>query len=144
MRRFVVENSLSLFFVLILVLALVGQSFAGSGRVIGATLLVGVVVAIGSMLLYLPGLILAVLTIFVVPAAARGARVSDAFGESVRLVKDNLGTAVVAYLVVMAISSIGGMFIITAPISIALSAFFAIGMYERLSRRELPAVQGAA
>ncbi|MFC0675952.1 hypothetical protein [Brachybacterium hainanense] len=116
----------------------VGQGFVGPGRVILTLLLVSVGVLVGSVLFYIPGLLFALFSIFAPAAAARGASPMDAIKESFRLVKDNIGAAIVGYLVLMAISYVGGMLVVTLVVSIPLGFLFTLGLYERLSRRELP------
>lgn len=116
----------------------IGQAMIGPMRVILTALLTGVIISVGVLLLYLPGLVAAVLLFYAVPASARGASPAQAVTESFRLATKNLGTTVVAYLVVSVISAIAGMFIITLVVLIPLFVLFQLGMYERLSGRELP------
>lgn len=121
----------------------VGQGFIGSGRVVLTFLLTGLIVLVGSLLFYIPGLVAALLLMFAPAAASRGASPVEAMKESFALVKNNIGAALVAYLVLMAISYVGGILVVTLVVSIPLGYLFTQGMYERLSRRELPDPEAA-
>lgn len=116
----------------------IGAALAGPMRVILTALLVGAIVLVGTLLCYLPGLAAAVLLMFSVPAAARGASPVAALSESVALVRANLGTAIVAYLVLGVISSIAGSLIIGLFVAVPFMLLFEVGMYERLNGRSLP------
>ncbi|GAA1309583.1 hypothetical protein [Brachybacterium tyrofermentans] len=116
----------------------IGQALIGPLRVILTALLVGVITLIGTVLLVIPGLIATVLLIFAIPAAARGASPIAAIKESFTLVKNNLGTSIIMYILINAIGTVVAFFF---PLVIALVPFvilFEIAMYERLNRRELP------
>lgn len=117
--------------------ASIGNGFAGTGTVILTMLLSGLIITVGLVLLYIPGLILSVLLVFAPAAAARGASPVEAIKESFRLVKGNLGTSIVAVLITGVIGSIGGSLVITLPLAVALSVVFTVGIYERLNGREL-------
>lgn len=116
----------------------IGQALIGPFRVILTALLVGAITFVGFLLFYIPGLIAAVMLMFAIPAAARGASPFAAVKESFSLVKNNLGTSIVAYLVISVISSVAGMLIISIIALIPFVVLFEFGMYERLNRRELP------
>lgn len=114
-----------------------GQAMIGTGRILLTALLTGVIVLVGSMLFYIPGLIAAVALNFAMAAAARGAGPVEALKESVSLVRKNLGTAIVTILVGAAISSVAGMLVITVVVMVPFLMLFNLGIYERLSGREL-------
>lgn len=114
------------------------QALVGPFRVILTALLVGAITAVGLMLLYIPGLIAGVLLMFAIPAAARGASPLEALKQSVALVRANLATAIVTYVVISVIGSLAGFLLITVVALIPFLLLFEIGMFERLSGRELP------
>ncbi|MGP9538693.1 hypothetical protein ACT3SP_11820 [Brachybacterium sp. AOP43-C2-M15] len=115
-----------------------GQAMIGSGRLLLTLLLVGLIVVVGMLLLYVPGLIASVLLTFALPAAARGARPVEAIKESISLVRANLATTIVVVVLVSAIGSVAGMLVITVVVLVPFIALFHLGIYERLSGRELP------
>lgn len=115
----------------------IGQAMIGPMRVILTALLYGVIIFIGSLLLYIPGLIAAVLLFYAVPASARGASPIQALKESFRLATKNLGTTIVAYLVLAVISTVAGMLVITFVVIIPFLILFQLGLYERLSGRKV-------
>jgi hypothetical protein len=114
-----------------------GSSFVGAGRVVLTALLVGIMVAIGMILLYIPGLILAVLSFYAIPAAARGASPAAAIKESFALVRGHLGITVLAYVIFMAASSLAGMLVVGSVLLVPLLVLFQFGLYERVSGRAL-------
>lgn len=114
-----------------------GSSFVGAGRVVLTALLVGIMVAIGMILLYIPGLILAVLSFYAIPAAARGASPGAAIKESFALVRGHPGITILAYVIFMAASSIAGMIVIGSVLLVPLLVLFQFGLYERVSGRAL-------
>ncbi|WP_152351627.1 hypothetical protein [Brachybacterium subflavum] len=114
-----------------------GSSFVGAGRVVLTALLVGIMIAIGMILLYIPGLILAVLSFYAIPAAARGASPGAAIKESFALVRGHLGITVLAYVIFMAASSIAGMIVVGSVLLVPLLVLFQFGLYERVSGRAL-------
>lgn len=115
-----------------------GQALFGPMRVLLTALLVGVITTVGMLLLYIPGLIASVLLMYSVPAALRGASPGAAISESFRLATANLGTTIVAFLVIGVISSVAGMLVVTVIALVPFVVLFQVGMYERLSGRELP------
>lgn len=115
-----------------------GQALAGPLRVFLTALLTGAIIAVGTLLLYLPGLIAAVLLFYAVPAAARGASPIAALAQSARLAKAKLGTTIVGYLVMMVLSSIAGLLPILLLALIPFYVLFQLGLYERVSGRALP------
>lgn len=115
-----------------------GQALAGPMRVFLTALLTGAIIAVGTLLLYLPGLIAAVVLFYAVPAAARGASPVHALRQSVRLATTKPGTTIVAYLVMMVVSSIAGLLPILLVVLIPAYVLFQLGMYERVSGRALP------
>lgn len=116
-----------------------GQALIGPGRIIVTALLIGVMVTIGSLLLYVPGLIAAVLTMYAIPAAMRGASPVEALKESFRLVRANPATSIVAWLIIGAASTIASLFMIPLLILVPFMVLFQVGLYERLNGRRLPA-----
>lgn len=115
-----------------------GQALVGPLRIILTSLLVGAITVVGMLLLYVPGLIASVLLIFAVPAAARGASPIAAVKESIALVRSNLATAIVTWVVIGVIGSIAGTLIVTIVALVPFLLLFEVGMYERLRGRELP------
>lgn len=116
----------------------IGAAMIGPLRTLLTALLVSVVVGVGMLLCYLPGLAAAVLLMFAIPAAARGASPLAAATESVALVRANLGTSIISYLVIGVISSIAGTLIIGLIVAIPFILLFEVGLYERLNGRSLP------
>lgn len=115
-----------------------GQAMVGPMRIILTALLVGVITLIGSLLFYIPGLIASVLLFFAIPASARGASPVEAIKQSVALVRANLGTTIVAWLVLSVVGSAAGMFVLPIIVAIPFYVLFQLGMFERLHGRELP------
>lgn len=113
-----------------------GASFVGPVRVILTALLVGIMVGIGTLVLVIPGLILAVLSFYALPAAARGASPLEAITESFSLAKNNLGLTVVAYLIVMVASSIAGTIVVGSIVLVPLLVLFQFALHERVNGRE--------
>ncbi|GLI32236.1 MULTISPECIES: hypothetical protein [Brachybacterium] len=114
-----------------------GQAMIGTGRILLTMLLVTVIVWVGLVLFYIPGLIASVLLAYALPASARGARPVEAIKESFSLVKNNLVTVIVAALVIAAIGTVAGFLVITLVVIIPFTVLFQQGIYERLSGREL-------
>ncbi|WP_106506108.1 hypothetical protein [Brachybacterium timonense] len=114
------------------------DSLLAPGRVILTALLVGLITTVGMLLCYLPGLVASAFLIFAVPAAARGASPVAAVKESIALVRSNLGTALLTWLVVQVIASVGGSLVITLVIVIPAAYLFELAMFERMNGRELP------
>lgn len=115
-----------------------GEAMFGHGRVLLTAVLVLVSTVIGSILLYLPGLIAAVLLMYAIPASVRGASPLAACRESFSLARAHLGTTVVGFLLVMAASYLGSMIVIGIIASIPFAMLFQIALYERVSGREVP------
>lgn len=116
----------------------IGEAMVGPVRVMLTALLVTAITGVGLLLCYLPGLVAAVLLMFSIPAAARGASPIEAIRESIALVRANIGTSIVSYVVISVISSIASSLIIGVIVAIPFIVLFEMGMYERLNRRELP------
>ncbi|PWH07656.1 hypothetical protein DEO23_03260 [Brachybacterium endophyticum] len=114
----------------------IGRAFIGSGRLVLTALLVLVLVGVGMVLLYIPGLIVAVMSFYALPAAARGARPVEALKESFALAKQNLGTTIIAYLILMAASSVASFLLVGIFVLIPLQILFQFGLHERLNHRE--------
>ncbi|GAA1490053.1 hypothetical protein [Brachybacterium sacelli] len=116
----------------------IGQAMAGPMRVILTVLLVLVITVVGFLLLYVPGLIASVALMYSIPAAVRGASPVEAIKESFSLVKTNLGTSIVLFLVVGVIGSVAGTLILPYLVLFPFVILTQFGMYERLSGRALP------
>lgn len=115
-----------------------GEALIARGRVFLTALVVLVVTLIGTLLLYLPGLVAAVLRMYAVPASARGASPLAAVKESVSLARSHLGTTVVGTVLVMAASYVSGIVVIGFIAVVPLTVLFQMALYERLSAREVP------
>lgn len=115
-----------------------GQALIGPGRILATALLVLVITAVGSLLLYLPGIIAAVVLMYAIPAAVRGASPVAALKESVALARAHLGTTVVGYLALMVASYAGSMVVIGMIAAIPFGVLLQLALYERLNGRELP------
>jgi len=116
----------------------VGEALIGRGRVLLTALLVLALTILGTILLYLPGLVAAVLLMYAVPASARGASPLAAVKESVSLARSHLGTTVVGTVLVMAASYVSGIVVIGFIAVVPLTVLFQMALYERLSAREVP------
>ena len=117
------------------------QGLTGPGRVVTTAVLVLVIVMIGSVLLYLPGIIAAVLLFYAIPAALRGASPGQALRESVSTATSNLGVTIVGFLITMVVSSVGGTLVVGSIAVIPFTVLLQIGLYERVNGRtpSLPA-----
>lgn len=115
-----------------------GEALIGRGRVFLTALVVLVVTIAGTLLLYLPGLVAAVLLMYAVPASVRGASPLAAMRESVSLARSHLGTTVVGTLLVMAASYLSGIVVIGFIAAVPFTVLFQMALYERLSGREVP------
>ncbi|MGO1503410.1 MAG: hypothetical protein ACTHWV_00430 [Brachybacterium sp.] len=116
----------------------IGQAMIGPMRIVLTVLLYGAIVFLGMLLFYIPDLIAAVLFMFAVPAALRGASPVEALKESFALVTSNLATSIVAYLVIMLVTTIASTIIIGVIVLAPFVMLFSLGLYERLNRRRLP------
>ena len=80
------------------------------GAVIIASLILGVVVSIGYVLCFVPGIIVAFLTMFTVVALLdRNLAPVDAIKASYEVTKSNVGPAVLTLLVTMAVTAVGAL-----------------------------------
>jgi uncharacterized membrane protein len=113
-----------------------GASFAGGGRLLLTALLIALMVLVGTLLAYLPGIAVSIFTFFALPAAARGAGPVEAIKESFSLVKNNFATTIVAYLILMAGSTVLGFLVVGTVLLIPLLMLFQFGLYERLNGRD--------
>lgn len=116
----------------------IGQAFVGPMRIILTMLLAGAIVFVGLLLFYIPGLIAAVLLSWAMPAAARGAGPVEAVKQSAALVKGNLGTTIVASLVIGGIGYLASFLILPIIALLTFSCLYQMGVFERLNGRELP------
>ena len=105
------------------------------GAVVLASLIVGVLTSIGFALCYLPGLVVALFTMFTtVVLIDRNLSPIDAVKASIDIVKANLGQSILAYLIAGLITSVGllvcgiGIFV-AAPVA----ALFLVYTYRKLS-----------
>lgn len=122
----------------------IGESFVGNGRVMLTALVASLLTTIGMALCYLPGLVVAVLVFFAIPAAAHGAGPIDAIKQSVSLVTKNLGLVIVSYLILMVGSSILGSVVIGIVVVTPLTLLFQFALYERVNHRIAPEPARAA
>lgn len=113
------------------------ESFIGSGPLILASLLVGVIVAVGGIFCLIPGLVLAVLSIYTLPAVAEGRGVTEALSESFRMVRDHVGVSILAMLIFLAAGVVGGTLVVGVFVLVPLGALFVTALHHRLSGREL-------
>lgn len=120
-----------------------GQALVGPMRIILTALLYVALTVVGMLVCYIPGLIASVLFMFAIPAAARGASPIEALKESASLVRANLGTAIVAYLVLTVVMSIGITVVVGVLVMTPFIVLFELGMYERLKGRQLPLIAKA-
>jgi uncharacterized membrane protein len=105
------------------------------GNVVIAGLLVGVATAIGSALCYLPGLVVALFTIFTtVILVDRNVGAIDGIKASFQLVKSNFGPAILAYLIVAVIMAIGAAICgIGLIVAVPVAQLFLVYAYRKLS-----------
>lgn len=115
-----------------------GEALLGRGRVLLTSLLVLVLTTIGTILCYLPGIAAAVLFMYAIPASARGASPLAALKESASLVRSHLGTSVVGTALILVASYLSSMVVIGVIVTIPLTVLFQMGLYERISGREVP------
>ena len=100
-------------------------------------LLYGLAVFVGMLVFYIPGVIAAVMLMYAIPASLRGASPVEAMKESFSLAKANLGTTIIAYLVLTVVTSVASMIVIPVLVLAPFTMLFQLGMYERLSGRQL-------
>ena len=105
------------------------------GPVIVANLIVGVATAIGAMLCYLPGLVVALFTMFTtVVLLDRNLKPVDAIKASIDLVKANIGPSIIAYLLAGVIVSVGYLVCgIGIFVSVPVAQLFLVYAYRKLS-----------
>lgn len=115
-----------------------GQALIGPFRIILTALLVGLICGVGMILLYIPGIIASVLLMFAIPAAARGASPVEALKQSVSLVRNNLGTSIVALLVVSGITMVASFVVVSLIALVPFMMLVQVALFERLNGRELP------
>lgn len=116
----------------------IGQGFIGSRGVVLTSLAVFVLVFLGTLLLYVPGLILSVLLMYTIPAAMRGAPTGAAMRESYDLVRANPGISIVIMLCLGAVSYVVGLTVVGLVVAQAAYLLLSFAAYELLSRRPLP------
>ncbi len=105
------------------------------GPVILATLIVGVATSIGSVLCYLPGLVVALFTMFTTYVLLdKNLSPIDAIKASIDIVKANIGPAILAYIVAAVIGAVGALACgIGIIVSLPVSALFLVYAYRKLS-----------
>jgi uncharacterized membrane protein len=104
------------------------------GSVLVAGLLIALGTAIGYMLCFLPGIIFLFFSMFTIPFVIdRGLSPVDALKASFTTVNKNLGSALLAYLLVFVVAFIGNVLIVGGLISIPVSLLIMTYTYRRLS-----------
>lgn len=108
------------------------------GGVLLAALLYSLGVGIGYALCILPGIVFAFFAMFTIPFVVdRGLQPVDAIKASFTTVNKNLGSALLAYLLVVVIAFIGNLVIVGGIISIPVSMLIMTYTYRRLSGGQL-------
>ena len=125
----------------------VGDLFGGlSGRWLSAlllTLVVAVGVVLGSMLLVLPGLVVAFVAMYAYQVLAyRGAGVGESLTGSYHLVRDQLGPSLVLFLLLAVLNTIGGAVIFGSLLTLPFTLVALTVAFEELTR--LPPVTSVA
>jgi uncharacterized membrane protein len=105
------------------------------GPVVLASLIVGVATGIGSVLCYLPGLVVALFTMFTTFVLIdRNLAPIDAIKASIDIVKANIGQAILVYIVAGLIGAVGAIACgIGVIVSLPVSALFLAYSYRKLS-----------
>jgi uncharacterized membrane protein len=105
------------------------------GQVIVAALLIGVGFSVGYMLCFLPGIVFAFFSLFTIPFVVdRSLSPVDALKASFGTINRNLGSAILAYLIIVAVGIVGGaVFCVGTFISVPVSLLILTYTYRRLS-----------
>jgi len=111
------------------------------GSYIVVALVYGIAVFVGLVLCFLPGLIVIFLFMFApLFALDKGQGVGEAFGNSYRLVTGNIGAVVLAALVNILASFLGGiLFGLLSLVTLPFSALFTAYVYRTLQHEEVSA-----
>ena len=108
------------------------------GSVILAALLVGIGTVVGSVLCVLPGLIFAFFAAYTIPYVIdRSLSPVDALKASFSTIKQNFGSALLAYLIVVAVGLVGQAVCVGGLISIPVSLLILTYTFRRLSGGQL-------
>jgi uncharacterized membrane protein len=109
------------------------------GSVILAALLVGIGTVVGSVLCFVPGLLFAFFAAYTIPYAIdRSLSPVDALKASFSTIKQNFGSALLAYLLVIAVGMIGNAVVcVGGLISIPVSLLILTYTFRRLSGGQL-------
>jgi uncharacterized membrane protein len=109
------------------------------GNVIIASLIVGVLAGIGSALCFIPGLIVGFLLMFTIVALLdRNLSPVDAIKASFETTTNNLGPAVLAWLVAVAIGLVGALVCLVGLIvAVPVEMLFIVYTYRRLNGAEV-------
>lgn len=116
----------------------VGRFFSlrGLGRPAWAAVVVGLATGVGMLLCYLPGVVIAVLTMFVVPLVMdRGLSLSAAMAESSRLVRAHLGGSLLFALTAGGILMLGSMAVVGLLVAAPVAAIVQGCLYREVTRR---------
>jgi uncharacterized membrane protein len=104
------------------------------GSVFLAALLIAIGTAVGYMLCFIPGIIFAFFSMFTIPFVVdRSLSPVDAIKASFTTVNKNLGSALLAYLIVVAVALVGNAVCVGGLISIPVSLLIMTYTYRRLS-----------
>jgi uncharacterized membrane protein len=109
------------------------------GNVIVATVIVGILAAIGYALCIIPGIIVAVFTMFTIVALLdRNLSGIDAIKASFDIARANFGTVLLAFLVIFAITLVGALLcgvglLVAAPVA----ALYLVYTYRRLTHGQV-------
>lgn len=113
------------------------EASIGTGRLILASLLVGVLVVIGVFACILPGIVIGIVAMYTLPAVASGLRPLDGLKSSGRLVGAHLGISLVVVLIGIAAGLIGSLLLVGLFLATPLSALFLTALYQRLRGNHL-------
>ena len=113
------------------------EALIGRGRVLVTAALAMALIMIGSILLYLPGIVASVLLMYAIPASVRGASPLAACQESFSLARSHLGTTLLGWILMMVVSYVASMTMIGMIAAIPFAVLLQIGLYERISGREV-------
>ncbi|GIG26977.1 hypothetical protein [Cellulomonas denverensis] len=111
-------------------------SLRGLGRPAWAAVVVGLATGVGMLLCYLPGVVIAVLTMFVLPLVMdRGLSLSDAVSESARLVRAHLGGSLLFVLAAGGILMVGSTAVVGILVAAPIAAIVQGCLYREVTRR---------
>ena len=112
------------------------------GNVILATVIIGVLTSIGYALCVLPGLVVAIFTMFAIVALLdRNLSATDSIKASYEIVKANFGQVLLTWLVLAAIGIVGALVCgVGLLVAIPVAALLEVYAYRRLSGGEVAAL----